>query len=589
MQYTLMMNGTPVTIVKNESMLAVNKGDGFEIMEVIPGLLYTLESDPNTIVRPTYYYVNDPDRQPLIANNECYVKFKSSLSESGKAAILATHQMEHLTGNYYTCTYDNAIETAVELQGNNNVFLAEPDLGTMVAFHSPSPTDQITADLFADQWTFENDGTKNQFTDLDALFTEGADAKIIEAWQQLGNLGDPNQTIMVCDDSFQIQHADFSPISRIVARKNIETDTEDVSPQGQERHGTPVFGIVAANTGGRVVGVLPNSKVVLAKFPSIIEARYIRKLVDLAIQYNVAVWTNSWGPSNPRWVRPTAIDDELRRAATEGRNGKGTVIVFSGGNDLRLLPTGSLAASPHVISVSAIGARNEVPVYSNIGCDIAGYSIFGAQPGVVTSDNIQPGGYNNAADYTADFGGTSAAAPLVAGVCGLILTANPNLTAIEVKQILRASATNIENYPPDASGYNTWVGHGAVNAFEAVRLAQNYNTSVTSATIIGSAGVPRTFKYGTSMDLGEYQTKSILLGAGKWSIIFYDKSKNAELYLAKDRRPNKLEGYEKVRSLSNTVASVLELEPDKTTRYYFTVNAKAGDINRYTILATLTQ
>ena len=73
------------------------------------------------------------------------------------------------------------------------------------------------------------------------------------------------------------------------------------------------------------------------------------------------------------------------------------------------------------------------------------------------------------------FGGTSSAAPLVAGVCALVLSANPELTAAQVKQILEKTADKIgepEEY--DAKGHSRKYGYGRVNAgrvvAEALRL-----------------------------------------------------------------------------------------------------------------------
>ena len=41
------------------------------------------------------------------------------------------------------------------------------------------------------------------------------------------------------------------------------------------------------------------------------------------------------------------------------------------------------------------------------------------------------------------FGGTSSAAPLVAGIAALVISANPSLTAKEVKDIIKESADKI--------------------------------------------------------------------------------------------------------------------------------------------------
>ncbi|AFZ32880.1 peptidase S8 and S53 subtilisin kexin sedolisin [Gloeocapsa sp. PCC 7428] len=64
------------------------------------------------------------------------------------------------------------------------------------------------------------------------------------------------------------------------------------------------------------------------------------------------------------------------------------------------------------------------------------------------------------------FNGTSAAAPNVAGVASLVWSANRNLSATRIKQILSQTAFDL-----GARSYDTVYGHGFVNADAAVRRA----------------------------------------------------------------------------------------------------------------------
>ncbi|MGL5888657.1 MAG: S8 family serine peptidase, partial [Bacteroidia bacterium] len=72
------------------------------------------------------------------------------------------------------------------------------------------------------------------------------------------------------------------------------------------------------------------------------------------------------------------------------------------------------------------------------------------------------------------------AAPGVAGVCALILEANPRLTQQEVKDILRITADKIDtdhgHY--DRQGHSHWYGYGRVNAGNAVKMAIRLRRSV---------------------------------------------------------------------------------------------------------------
>jgi subtilisin family serine protease len=89
--------------------------------------------------------------------------------------------------------------------------------------------------------------------------------------------------------------------------------------------------------------------------------------------------------------------------------------------------------------------------------------------GVATTDRRGLAGHS-ADDYFLGFGGTSAAAPLVAGIAGLLLSLNPDLTRDELERILEHTAEKID---PAAAGYDTegfsrTAGHGRVNAARAL-------------------------------------------------------------------------------------------------------------------------
>jgi subtilisin-like proprotein convertase family protein len=160
---------------------------------------------------------------------------------------------------------------------------------------------------------------------------------------------------------------------------------------------------------------------------------------------------------------------------------------------------------PDVITVAASTSLNRKAAYSNWGAEVSvcapsnnappgvglqetGYvftppQIRGALPGlgIVTTDRVGAAGY--ATDNIAiDFGGTSSACPLVAGVAALVLSANPDLTAAEVRQLLQQTADKIVDPNPDpqfgfrkgtyeASGRCDWFGYGKVNAAKAVQAA----------------------------------------------------------------------------------------------------------------------
>jgi subtilisin family serine protease len=105
-----------------------------------------------------------------------------------------------------------------------------------------------------------------------------------------------------------------------------------------------------------------------------------------------------------------------------------------GHQHLGLRPQQQRAAGNLVAETGFIGTPPEVTQY------LPGLRVF-------TADRVGDRGYDR--DYTDTFCGTSSATPVVAGVAGLILSANPRLTAPEVRGILEQTADKIVDPDPD--------------------------------------------------------------------------------------------------------------------------------------------
>ena len=86
--------------------------------------------------------------------------------------------------------------------------------------------------------------------------------------------------------------------------------------------------------------------------------------------------------------------------------------------------------------------------------------------------------------YTTRFGFTSAACAVAAGICALIVAANPRLTAAEVRDVLRESCdkVDVESGSYDERGHSPLYGYGRPDATRAVQLAKP-GTSLRAAPI----------------------------------------------------------------------------------------------------------
>jgi subtilisin family serine protease len=184
----------------------------------------------------------------------------------------------------------------------------------------------------------------------------------------------------------------------------------------------------------------------------------------------------SWtGPQHAGVV--AAINDTI-----QGRGTKGSVLVGAVGNHGWTNTIGFPARHRRAIAVGACGPADQVTQYSNVGAaiDVVAPSSHGNVGKVYSTDVSQPNwGFNTGQPDDPDgwfsnaFGKTSAAAATTAGVAALCLSANPNLTAAEVRTVLQVTADKVggDQVGYDAEGHSRKFGHGCINAAKAVALA----------------------------------------------------------------------------------------------------------------------
>ena len=201
----------------------------------------------------------------------------------------------------------------------------------------------------------------------------------------------------------------------------------------------------------------------------------------------------------------------VRIKLSSGRNGLGTVILFAAGNGGESIETDGFASNPNVFAIGATNASGNRASYSDFGnsldfmassCDIDssggdGWSGGSYIDGIWTTDNMGSSGYNagntNDGDalgnYTNSFGGTSSACPLAAGITGLVLTANPNLTKDQIYEIYKETSDKNGFDAYDANGFNTNYGYGRLNACEAVKKAFEMAGTDMSGVVCGETPV----------------------------------------------------------------------------------------------------
>ncbi len=338
----------------------------------------------------------------------------------------------------------------------------------------------VSDPLHPKQWAHNNTGQKvpTEATPDSVIATPGADMDVPEAWDLLPG-GSADIIVAIIDSGVDLDHPDLN--DNLVTGADYSGDNDGPDAPGDEAHGTNCAGIVAAegNNGIGVAGIAYNSKIMpIQIFNSSGSASNadIPGAIDFAWQNGADVLSNSWGGGSP----DQAIEDAISRAKTQGRNGKGSAVLFSSGNG----SNGNVNYPAYLSTVLAVNAVSMHDEKKNAGSNDYqrwwggnyGADLDISAPTIVYStDIIGSAGYNtnsgSAGDYYATFNGTSAACPNAAGVMALILGADTNLTVSQAENIIKRSADKIDFYDYDANGWNKHLGYGRVNARQAVQMA----------------------------------------------------------------------------------------------------------------------
>jgi subtilisin family serine protease len=457
----------------------------------------------------THVYHTSDDEVPFVPTGQIYIEFAPEASWEECQDLLEQHGLEIVETRgereiiaQVTAASLNPIKTANALQGSPQIRVAEPDLGTPGMLHAFTlPTD----DRLIDQWHLRNVGT-HRGTSLG--FLAGADARVIEAWEVAQSAGSPNVVVAIIDDGFDLAHPDLSGTWKIVAPKDFTRNSASPVPDTllEDWHGTACAGVAVGNADGTgIVGAAPRCRLMPVRWGRDLSDREIENWFGYVREQGAWVVSCSWGAVAKRFVLSTRASRAIERCAREGRDGLGTVICFAAGNENRDINdplTASIngfAIHPDVIAVAASTSRDKKSHYSNFGERIAicAPSSGAGGWGITTSDVMGQytrgsqtfeAGYSPGA-YTNDFGGTSSACPLVAGICALILSIQPDLTASEVRQLIEGTARKIGDPASyDANGHSILFGHGCVNAVAAVAGLRDEQSGVEIAPLWGDKG-----------------------------------------------------------------------------------------------------
>lgn len=244
-------------------------------------------------------------------------------------------------------------------------------------------------------------------------------------------------------------------------------------------HGTRCAGEIAAVKNDVCgVGVAYDSKVAGIR---ILSGQITSEDEAAALVYGLEtndIYSCSWGPPDNGQAMQAPdllVNKALVRGVTEGRAGKGAVYVYASGNGAHHGDNCNFDGytnSIYSITVGALDHKGLHPQYSE-GCSavlVVTYS-SGSGEHIHTTDI-----HGSCTDH---HGGTSAAAPLAAGVYSLVLSANPELSWRDVQYLTILSSITVNENDGDyqdavLNKYSHRYGYGKLDAYKIVEMAETW-------------------------------------------------------------------------------------------------------------------
>jgi subtilisin family serine protease len=332
-------------------------------------------------------------------------------------------------------------------------------MGDTFVFRSKNIETKELMQYFKQSWNTEytephylylTNETTESIVPNDALYSEYQwNLPSIEA-EKGWNVSKGNEQVIVAvlDTGVQSNHPDLK--GKLIEGVNLVT--AEAAPDDDVGHGTHVSGIIGAtvNNGEGVAGVSWYNKIMPVKVldSSGAGSTYtVAKGIIWAVDHGAKVINMSLG----NYAEAEFLHDAIKYAYE-----RDVVMIAASGNDNTDRP-GYPAAYPEVFAVAATNSNKEKASFSNYGdyIDVAapGDSIASTYPG----------------SQYASLSGTSMASPHVAALAGLIRSVNPELSNVEVMEIMQKSAIDLGQ-----EGKDNYFGYGEIDVEKALQAASSF-------------------------------------------------------------------------------------------------------------------
>lgn len=275
--------------------------------------------------------------------------------------------------------------------------------------------------------------------------------------------GKSSVKIAVIDDAIKVDHQYFQERAPgpHYSTENSDDDPNPINPA--DCHGTPVAGLALGNTpDASFFGTCPDCTLVAVQ--SLGSSRQLIEIVEeLIFGQKVSV-------INMSWEHHCYVDGAIRALSEDvkdGRDGKGVAVCMSVGNSpVNICNDEHLQNKEYLFSIAATDRDDRVYSFGKGDC------LDFAAPGY----GIRSAGYSQgmSEDVLCNISSTSAAAPLVSGIIGLMIGQNANISIDGIEQILKNTADKValnrldSDLTYDDQGHNIHVGYGRVNGKKAL-------------------------------------------------------------------------------------------------------------------------
>ncbi|ESN98256.1 hypothetical protein HELRODRAFT_84740 [Helobdella robusta] len=315
----------------------------------------------------------------------------------------------------------------------------------------------------------------------------GLDMNIIPAWRS----GITGKGVVVCilDDGIEKDHPDIRKNYDPEASYDVNDQDPDPQPRyeysNENRHGTRCAGEVAAEANNNIcsIGVAYEARIggirmLDGDVTDAVEAQSLSWK-----RQHISIYSSSWGPDDDG----VTVDGPaplawraLVEGITLGRRSLGSIFIWAsgnGGNNSDSCNCDGYTNSIYTLSISSATEFGDVPWYSE-ACSSTLATTYSSGSGterqIVTTD-LRRG-------CTEGHTGTSASAPIAAGICALVLQASPYLTWRDMQNIVvltsRPESLNANDWTKNALGRKVshHFGYGLLDVAAMINLAQNWTT-----------------------------------------------------------------------------------------------------------------